>query len=126
MREIRFRAWDNKDEVKEVICWECIIDDGFEKYLQDENVVLMQFTGLHDKNGKEIYEGDIVKYYINTGFYTGRDDPAEIDERTEYTEAVYWLDEITGFNPLCGTPYEEIEVIGNIYENPEVHIRRKR
>ena len=125
-RIIKFRAWDKHN--KRMIPWSpqmfsdssplTMYGDDFPE--NDDDFILMQFTGCHDRNGQEIWEGDIVKYFINTGFWTGRDDPPDIDEMTEYIEAVYWMDELTGFNPLCGTPYEDIEVIGNIYEHPEM------
>jgi len=54
MREIKFRAWD-KDLHKMYNKWTVIPDD-------DRSHILMQYTGLKDKNGKEIYEGDIVKH----------------------------------------------------------------
>jgi uncharacterized phage protein (TIGR01671 family) len=82
---------------------------------------LMQFTGLHDKNGKEIYEGDIVRYF--------HDDEAIVEVR--------WWNELAQFaiawrsqriKSLRGCDSEPIlintnidgEVIGNIYENPEL------
>ena len=53
MREIKFRAWD-KDLLKMYSKWTVIPDD-------DRSHILMQYTGLKDKNGVEIYEGDILK-----------------------------------------------------------------
>jgi uncharacterized phage protein (TIGR01671 family) len=86
----------------------------------NERLVLMQYTGLKDKNGKEIYEGDIVKAIgkldKNIGIVEYRDEMASFYFKFEthakfpmhFTLAI-WNDE--GFEP---------EVIGNIYENPEL------
>lgn len=74
---------------------------------------LMQFTGLHDKNSKEIYEGDVVDYPFCTG-----------EQRRRVVE---WTDWGTGYEPftICGkcgdVPQErDVEVIGNRFENPEL------
>ena len=85
------------------------------------NGVLMQFTGLHDRNGKEIYEGDIIQ---GATFY-----PMEVVS-TKFGWGVKWTD-IQGDsrNVVTGTIDEatwqelideEMEVIGNIYTNPEL------
>lgn len=73
----------------------------------------MQYTGLNDKNGKEIYEGDIVQFTI--------EHEEEIDDVT-YKEAVHFSEgcfNVDGEVPLNAFS-DECEVIGNIYENPEL------
>ena len=115
MRDIKFRAWDKKEKrmIKKFLPdWGNINQDRY---------LLLQFTGLCDKNGTEIYEGDIVTdIYINGEYYTGNHEVAfigssfciiikrGINNRHDYIPCLdeAWL--------------ERIEVIGNIYENPEL------
>lgn len=61
-----------------------------------------QYTGLKDKNGVEIYEGDMLKTVF------------------EKPIQVYWNNEMSCFYPLVSLRPESVEVIGNIYENPEL------
>lgn len=137
MREIKFRAWDkiNKEMVKREL-WLRL--DGMELTAIDldkkdfglfdyrDQVELIQFTGLHDKNGKEIYEGDIVKYHDD--FYS---DPADIGGRRHIIrdrlyivwwhplKAAFWLKSIPG--AITESIWSlDCEIIGNIYENPEL------
>ena len=72
-----------------------------------EGTPVMDFTGLHDKNGKEIYEGDVVQYSYN-------DYETLLKSPVEYHEGAFY--------PVCEIPEEarHFEVIGNIYENPEL------
>jgi len=132
MREIKFRAWDkrNKEMADSKILWLKLNgaelthislkkkDFGIFDFI--DQVELMQYTGLKDKNGKEIYEGDIV-----TG-YTSYENDNDAREWTVNKPAnVYWDEEFCAFYPFylnarwrCNVV--DIEVIGNIYENPEL------
>ncbi len=121
MREIKFRAWDKESKkMKEVsdISWDNHggVDLRASCYSHDDSNIyaetLMQFTGLKDKNGKEMYEGDIVKCkYGWLGFIVFR-------------KGAYWCEEIVTQKINSHAPifneWEELEVIGNIYENPEL------
>ncbi len=87
----------------------------------DQGNILMQYTGLHDKNGKEIYEGDIVG-----GVY----EPSYIGWCNKCASLQLMTDQINDYGPCqqCEgdvswrelTEEESIEIIGNIYETPEL------
>ena len=104
MKEIKFRFWDKANNV--------MIDMHAMEYFartetrNQKRFELMQFTGLKDKNGKEIFEGDIVKYRSREGY-----------ENRNCRKVVEWKD--GGFN-IKGEIVGTREVIGNIYENPEL------
>jgi len=118
-REIKFRAWDKRK--KEMFYDWCIDPDGgwfgdfgegsediALKYYKNGEIEVMQYTGLKDKNGKEIYEGDIVQ--VN-----GR------NQEVFFKDGYFgWGQQHTGTYSFDPFESEEIEVIGNIYENPEL------
>lgn len=120
MREIKFRAWDNvqnKILPVEVINFrqDCIVVDDGDCSITDtfEMFELMQFTGRYNKNGKkEIYDGDIVICfdYYDKIYFTGVVDFENCSFVIKNDECTYyrWQD------------YSIEEVIGNIYENPEL------
>ena len=110
-REIKFRAWDKgqKDmkfgELKKgTIFWNGALLNGAED-------TLMQFIGLKDKNGKEIYEGDIVNTEEGIGYISYYIPDCKFIVVIDG----YWDDLDRTLN--C---YPQIEIIGNIYENPEL------
>jgi uncharacterized phage protein (TIGR01671 family) len=132
MRELRFRAWDG-DRMQRVLTLG--INEGFvstDKISSDiDDFVIMQYTGRKDINGKEIYEGDIVQFQHDTSFKRGGFSrntfkaPIIYEGFEEYGYASYvykfkdFLDSnCTSF--LNGRSKEELEVVGNIYENPEL------
>ena len=117
-REIKFRAWDkDKKRMREVteINWydEYMLVDETPMSgdrLPIEGIPLMQYTGLKDKNGKEIYEGDIVQLSIN------EKKPHHLG-KVEYLPPKFFVIDGEKSGLILTDRYE---VIGNIYENPEL------
>ena len=132
MREIKFRAWD-KYAKKMIFDFAVSQYNKFSGWINcvycglkvgsggSDDYILMQYTGLKDKNGKEIYEGDILE---NSNI--------ENKEGNKEKIIVKWSDDISSFGndndidfTYCvgyvfdGDP-EEMIIIGNIYENPEL------
>ena len=119
----KFRAWLKKEQKMDNeidhISWledelYCI-GDGITYMVLAEDLVLMQSTGLKDKNGKEIFEGDVVDY-------KGR--KAVIKWHGSYASFIYrFVDELNKRSAewyQLYLAYLKCEVIGNIYENPEL------
>lgn len=132
MREIKFRAW-NKDEID----WEPVpfiiteglnptkiigfLDENEGQCLLEDGHAIVQYTGLKDKNGREIYEGDIYSYELYKVFVSG----GNVEESTgkgfdvvEYKDGAFYhgdelLADVIEYDAL-------LEYEGNIYENPEL------
>lgn len=105
----RFRAWlkDRKKYDYDIEdCFEDWIFENFGQYLKDEDVIVEQCTGAKDKNGKLIYEGDIV-----------REISKKEPEWEEYIITVEWKG--CGFNLYRDDEFDFL-VIGNIHENADL------
>lgn len=124
MRELKFRAFDTENKtwtfvtLGDLICGACT--ENGDKPLSGAKQVWEQYTGLKDKNGKEIYEGDVVHY-------TEKIAPNKSSTYEVYYDqlhAMYALSPVDGKIDV-GEFYgyimrQQYEVIGNIHENPEL------
>lgn len=129
MREIKFRAWDKERMVMYDVdgllppwseCWQSKVEvdarrgdtEYFGIYNEGCDTVLMQYTGLKDKNGVEIYEGDILDFGLRY--------KKEYRNREVKIPEIFYLsgEERERYSRLLD--FTKFEVIGNIYENPEL------
>lgn len=139
MREIKFRAWHKSDEVMLnvfAIDWheKYIAHDPVQRFVEMievypryemegasdlKEVKLMQYTGIKDKEGKEIYDGDILRIE-----YHDDEAPDVYVGDFEFSEGCYGMNvQATHTHSKHFSPFNEQarpEVIGNIYENPDL------
>ena len=97
----------------------CPLDKGYHRVIPD---TVGQFTGLHDKNGKEICEGDIVTYPDGDGGYEYCDEiiNSGVVTWSNISLCYFATNNNTAEFPATWEYIEEIQVIGNIHDNPEL------
>lgn len=104
-RPIKFRAWN--DIRKQMLSWDQVEETLPLRFLNNSRLVPLQYTGIKDKNGVEIYEGDVVSTHSSVW---DNDVPNKVwkvtDMQKDYTK--------------LSSDILTHEVIGNIYENPEL------
>ena len=146
MREIKFRAWLKEKKIMgEVLGIDILHKEIFfsnedvdcYEHTDFKNIELMQYTGLKDKNNKEIYEGDVLKL-IHTGIKISADRLEDLKRfvgiikyengifkivRTEKSliESKYFeMEQKKVYEIFIYSKLYDLEVVGNIYENPEL------
>ncbi len=129
MRDIKFRAWDKRNNkwineelivfadgnfgLIDPLCWDGGVTTH-EDYVSEKGLAVMQYTGLKDCHGVDIYEGDIILQYPGFGY--------EFKTRkgiVEYADCCFWH-HIKGCSLVLTDHDCRLEVIGNIYQNPEL------
>jgi uncharacterized phage protein (TIGR01671 family) len=106
MKEIKFRAWDKEDKTMRTLeeikklgglnIWSSNLDT-------ESSFILMQYTGLKDKNGKEIYEGDIVEFEDGEKYYIS------------FSSGTFTLEPHGLY--ICNVNTKRLQVVGNIFDN---------
>jgi len=115
MREIKFRAWDiQKKEYHYPSLWDKSMPSNWQQFY-----ILEQFTGLTDKKGVEIYEGDIVEFKANytnkpRGYMNGLVVFGTYNLELHVNRGIYSCEDETDEFPY------NCEVLGNIHSNPEL------
>lgn len=135
MRQIKMKVWDIAKKVFIPEDVYAIVNRGIDnyfgvmlsgwedyregEYFYDTNQQLILSTGLLDKNGKEIYEGDIIKYkdYSKGGVLNLSCKEPSQPTRTVFVEIENIL---TGFKPKGLVDFKDCEIIGNIYQHPNL------
>ncbi|MEA1997700.1 MAG: YopX family protein [Euryarchaeota archaeon] len=140
MRELKFRAWDVKHEEMFFVdtmafqtnndvfrVWKNVTEPEGGLLIDSKNGILMQYMGLKDRNGTDIYEGDIVaKFDLN--------DPDFRSEVVFRNGAFGYVHEDQGFISFAGNSHfhwvdrtsQKVEVVGNIYENLKDNVENAR
>jgi uncharacterized phage protein (TIGR01671 family) len=138
-RVIKFRAWDGYEMLKDVPTWTDdftdMLNETFKMWanpeLRFQHLKLMQFTGLVDKNGKEVFEGDVVRWGMNKVEDAIRYAVVEFNPDIQFRILFYFDEKIN--KKIPGDNYifhyarfaysdteKYLEVIGNIYENGDI------
>jgi uncharacterized phage protein (TIGR01671 family) len=127
-RPFKFRIWNRifkrfikQDSIAISACGNLFVGEGWRNDFQKEwnsfksnDLIIQQFTGLTDKTGREIYEGDILKFLLEFAFDGGYPSFQEVKWSDKNGRWILPMVTIDYFNPSY------VEVVGNIFENPEL------
>lgn len=123
----KFRAWDkikkNMHEVQAIVYIEEKVYPIYQKmkyrYIPFDEAILMQSTGLFDKNSKEIFEGDIIEWWYSKGEFISQKGKFEVVwENGAFCPGKDSDETLFYFLECCEDDW--YSVVGNIYENPEL------
>ena len=118
----RFRAWNKKEKIMHydaeqtydfMIGMPVICEESFGELLEDKDYIVMQCTGLKDKNGKLIYEGDIL-------FWDDENDRGYVQWQDEDADYLIIFSNYSAVSFNLEVKPSQLEIIGNIYENKEL------
>ena len=114
MRELKFRALHTRD--KDIVYFDDMywFEHNYVRKNGDDGIIVQQWTGIADKNGKDIYEGDILNFAVHCRIdrTTSYIKNAEVRYSTEYLQYVFGEEDWS----LMDSIPETLEVVGNIYE----------
>jgi uncharacterized phage protein (TIGR01671 family) len=118
MREIKFRAWDRNERDSFRMKYNLFLNSAYFQQETLEGIEVMQFTGLKDRNGREIYEGDVVEWHDKRMKSHSVIGPV-VWEKDGWNVEGFWRSS----QDESGRAFSEgaeFVIIGNIYENPEL------
>ena len=127
MKTIKFRAWETRGRENGFMNYDPFLTNSFGKLSgSDSSTILMQFTGLLDKTGKMIFEGDVVKYgkthNYEIGYFTEYGLFGMMDEENGKIIPLGHWGSSTRYSPYILSSYHtrRMEVVGNVHANPEL------